>query len=90
MDVGSLSLFATKFFHCLETKENLRTTLAKIEKLLVPKGCLFGVFGRNYQPVFECASEHDFTRVLSSEGFVVAMLREEAAGATWFCAYKQD
>lgn len=83
------AVYAGKFFHCLETEENLRITLMKLRKLLATNGCLFGVFGRNYHPVFECASCDEFSRVLSAEGFVVAMMKEEVAGATWFCAYNK-
>ena len=83
------AVYAGKFFHCLETEENFRIALGNIRALLVTGGCLFGVFGRNYSPAFECASKDNLSRVMSSEGFVVAMLQEEAAGATWFCVYKR-
>jgi len=80
------AVYAGKFFHCLETEAKFRLTLRRIRKLLRRKGVLFGVFGRHYQPAFECAGAKDFSRVCASEGFQVAMLKEGAAGATWFCA----
>lgn len=83
------AVYAGKFFHCLETEDNFRIALGNIRALLVTGGCLFGVFGRNYEPAFECASRDDFFRVVSSEGYEVALLQEEAAGATWFCVHKR-
>ena len=84
------AVYAGKFLHCLETESNLRILLRRVWQLMVPGGVFFGIYGRNYQPAFECASKADFTRVLTEEGFAVEMVLEESAGATWFCAYKKD
>lgn len=83
------AVYAGKFLHCLETEANLRIVLRRIWKAMAHQGSFFGVFGRNYKPVFECASREDFTRVLKEEGFVVELVVEEKAGATWFGAKKQ-
>lgn len=82
------AVYAGKFLHCLETEANLRILLRRVWKLMSHGGVFFGVFGRTYKPVFECANQKDFRRVLTEEGFSVETMLEELAGATWFCAHK--
>ncbi|CAB9515115.1 expressed unknown protein [Seminavis robusta] len=85
------AVYAGKFLHCLETKENLRIVLRRVWKLLSDQqGCLFGVYGRNYRPQFECASKEAFEKALVQEGFSPSLIEEEAGGATWFCAFKKN
>jgi SAM-dependent methyltransferase len=83
------AVYAGKFLHCLETEYNLNLVLRRVWWLLSNEGCLFGVYGRNYRPPFTCSGKEDFQRVLEGIGFELSMMEEEAAGATWFCAYKK-
>jgi len=82
------AVYAGKFLHCLQTRDKLYRLLCQLRQLLLPgRGVLFGVYGRNFEPACECSSEKDFRQVLVEAGFVVSLIVEEAAGATWFCAH---
>lgn len=83
------AVYAGKLLHCLETEYNLHLVLRRVSWLLSDEGCLFGVYGRNYHPPFECSGKEDFKRVMEENGFELSMIEEEAAGATWFCAHKK-